>query len=442
MKMTAQPTPQKYDGNLYVLSRHPDRWDNVTRPFSPDQVQRLRPVVANDPTIARYTAERFWELLKRNEGVRGFGVDNPVEAVNAVRGGNEVAYLSGWMVAANANDQVLPDMGLYGDRDGSILVRRLNAAFDGAAKVDRLAYGEDSIDWCVPIVADIEAGFGGINNVHELTRDMIYAGVASVHIEDQDPSSKRCGHMAGKAVIPTSTFIDKLVATRLTADIYGTPTVIIARTDTLAAKFIVGYTNDMEETDGKYIRSSGMDGRFEFGDPQGQGHNLEAAIARGRAYAKYADVLWMETGTPDLGVALEFLQGVREEAPWAEFTYNMSPSFNWAANLSNREIDEFADKLVEMGYCYPFSTLPEWRQKGVTAFEDAERFNTPGDGMGFLRDIQAREKRAESRGYKGTNHQTAVGSEFFDNFGTAVQGDRMKNAAGGSESTEHQFKDN
>ncbi len=150
----------------------------------------------------------------------------------------------------------------------------------------------------------------------------------------------------------------------------------------------------------------------------------------------------METGTPDLGVALEFLQGVREEASWAEFTYNMSPSFNWAANLYNREIDEFADKLVEIGYCYPFSTLPEWRQKGVTAFEDAERFNTPGDGMGFLRDIQAREERAESRGYKGIKHQIAVGSEFFDNFGTAVQGDRMKNAAGGSESTEHQFKDN
>lgn len=438
--MAEQPTVQ-YKGHDYVKSMHPDRWNgtnSILRPYTPADVDRLRNPIHNDPTLAREGAERFWELLAQQGGVRTFGVDNPVEAVNSVRGGHKAVYVSGWMIAANANsDGVLPDMGLYSMRDGPDLVRILNSAFARAYQVDNHA-GKNSINWNVPIVADIESGFGGINNVYMVTSGMIMAGAAAVHIEDQDPSQRKCGHMAGKVVIPTESFIEKLVAARLTSDIYGVPTFIIARTDALNAQYMAGYTPDMEKVDGRYISGAGEKGLYPFGDPNGNGNNLEAAIARGLAYAPYADMLWMETGKPDIGVAKEFKSAIHEKFPGKGLAYNLSPSFYWRGSLDDEQIRGFMDALSDLGYNFQFSTLLTWRQKGVTAFEAAKKMHDPKNGMLALAEIQAAERVAEENGYVGVKHQGAVGIGFFDRFGTVVTGN-LKTAGGGERSTEHQF---
>ena len=434
----ADQVPQQ-NGQLYVPSQHKDRWNGIARPYSPDDVESLRNPFHNDPTLARNGAERFWDLLKQEGGVRTFGVDNPVEAVNSVRGGHDAVYVSGWMVAANANsDDVLPDMGLYSMREGPDLVRRLNFSFARAYQVDRDA-GRSNVDWNVPIVADIESGFGGINNVYMVTGEMIMAGVAAVHLEDQDPSQRRCGHMGGKVVIPTESFIEKLVATRLTADMYDVPTIVIARTDVLNAQYLAGYTPDMEGVDGRYIRGKGEKGLYPFGDPNGNDNNLEAAIARGLAYAPYADMLWMETSTPDLGVAREFAGAIHEKFPGKQLAYNLSPSFFWRGNLNDGQIRAFMDELSDLGHTYQFSTLLTWRQKGITAFEDARQMHKPESGMLTLAGIQSRERAAEKDGYVGVKHQEAVGMGLLDRFGMVVTGGNLKNAAGDG-STERQFE--
>ena len=440
--MVIQQSTVQYSGSDYTKSIHPDRWGGIVRTYTPADVESLRTPIHNDPTLARKGAERFWELLKQQGGVRTFGVDNPVEAVNAIRGGHNALYVSGWMVAANANsDGVLPDMGLYSMRDGPDLVRRLNLGFARAYQVDKDT-GKNSTNWNVPIIADIESGFGGINNVYMVTSGMIMAGAAAVHIEDQDPSQRKCGHMAGKVVIPIESFIEKLAATRLTADIYGVPAFIIARTDALNAQYMAGFTEDMGAIDGRYIRGRGEKGLYPFGDPNGSGDNLEAAIARGLAYAPYADMLWMETGKPDIGVAKEFAQAIHKQFPKKGLAYNLSPSFYWRGNLEDEQIRGFMDALSELGYNFQFSTLLTWRQKGVTAFKTVEKMHDPGIGMLALAEIQDDEREAEERGYVGVKHQGAVGIGFFDKFGGVVTNNNLRTAGGGERSTEHQFGGN
>src|SRR5947208_2863501 len=381
------------------------RWKGIERPYSGEDVRRLRGTVEVEHTLARLGAERLWELLHTEPYVPTLGALTGGQAVQMVKGGLKAIYLSGWQVAADANlaGHTYPDQSLYPSNSGPALVRRLNNALLRADQI-HAAEGDTSSYWMAPIVADAEAGFGGPLNAFEVMKAMIEAGAAGVHFEDQLSSEKKCGHLGGKVLVPTSHFLRMLSAARLAADVCDVPTVLVARTDALSATLI---TSDADPADEEFLTGERTPEGF-FRVQEG----LEAAIARGRAAAPYADLVWFETSTPDLGEAREFAQAVHEGFPGKLLAYNCSPSFNWRKHLDDSEIASFQEDLAELGYRFQFVTLAGFHSLNAAMFELARGYAE--DGMSAYVRLQESEFAFEEHGYTATRHQREVGAGYFD----------------------------
>jgi isocitrate lyase len=399
-----------------ALERHwrtAARWTGVERAHRPEDVIRLRGSTKVEHTLARHGAERLWHLLERTPYVSALGAMTGGQAVEMVKAGLNAIYLSGWQVAADANvaGQTYPDQSLYPADSAPALVRRINNAL---LRADQIAWadGDASTHWLAPIVADAEAGFGGALNAFELMKAMIEAGAAGVHFEDQLASEKKCGHLGGKVLVPTSQFLRTLTAARLAADILDVSTVLIARTDADAATLV---TTDVDPYDEPFLTGERTPEGF-----YGVRHGVEAAIRRGLAYAPLADLLWCETSRPDLGEAREFADGIHERFPDKMLAYNCSPSFNWAANLGAREIGRFKDALGEMGYRFQFITLAGFHALNASMFDLAHAY--AGEGMPAYVRLQDREFEMEGDGYTATRHQTEVGTGYFDRVAQVVSG--------------------
>jgi isocitrate lyase len=386
------------------------RWQGIHRGYQADEVLRLRPSVRVEHTLARVGAERLWTLLCEREFVPALGALTGGQAVQMVKAGLEAIYLSGWQVAADANlgEQVYPDQSLYPANSVPAVIRRINNALLRAEQVEALDGGDRS--YLVPIVADAEAGFGGALNAYELTRAMIEAGAAGIHFEDQLASEKKCGHLGGKVLVSTAAFLRTLQAARLAADVAGVPTVLVARTDALAATLL---TSDSDE----------RDRRFLTGERTPEGYHrveagLDAPIARALAYAPYADLLWCETSTPDLQQARQFAEAVHAEFPGKPLAYNCSPSFNWRRHLDDQTIAVFQKELAAMGYRFQFITLAGFHALNAAMFELARGY--AAEGMTAYVRLQQREFELEADGYTATRHQREVGTGVFDAISQAV----------------------
>jgi isocitrate lyase len=390
-----------------------ERWDGITRPYRPEEVVRLRGSVVPECTLGRLGAERLWRLLTEGEYVNALGALTGGQAVQMVRAGLQAIYLSGWQVAADANlaGATYPDQSLYPANSVPQLVRRLNGALLRADQID-WSEGRDSTEWLAPIVADAEAGFGGALNAYELMRAMIEAGAAGVHFEDQLAAEKKCGHLGGKVLVPTSQFVRTLTAARLAADVLDVPTVLVARTDALSATLL---TSDIDDDDAQFVKGTRTsEGFYRVRD------GLEAAIARSLAYAPYADVLWFETSTPDLGEAREFAEAIHERFPGKLLAYNCSPSFNWRKALSDEEIAGFQQQLGEWGYRFQFITLAGFHALNASMFELARGYRD--GGMSAYVELQEREFALEADGYTATRHQREVGAGYFDEVMQVISG--------------------
>ena len=408
-----------------------DRWNGVERPYGAADVERLRGSVQVEHTLARRGAERLWELLHDRPYVAALGASTGNQAVQQVRAGLEAIYLSGWQVAADANlaRQMYPDQGLYPVNSVPEVVRGINAALLRADEIDH-ADGRDDIDWLVPIVADAEAGFGGHLNVFELTKAMIEAGAAGVHFEDQLASEKKCGHMGGKVLLPTSWAIRNLVAARLAADISGTPTLIVARTDADAADMV---TSDVDERDHPFLTGERTAEGF-FRSEAG----IEQAIARGIAYARYADLVWCETSEPDIEQAERFATELHDAHPGKLLAYNCSPSFNWKGKLSKEEIAEFQERLGEMGYRFQFITLAGFHTLNHSMFELARGYRD--QGMTAYADLQEREFASQDAGFTAVKHQQEVGAGYFEEVALVITGGDSDTTALSGSTEESQFE--
>ena len=400
------------------------------RPYTGADVERLRGSIDIQHTLARRGAERLWELIHRPQGVRSLGAMTGNQAIQQVKAGLEAIYLSGWQVAADANlaRQMYPDQGLYPVNSVPEVVRGINAALQRADQIDH-AEGKDDIDWFVPIVADAEAGFGGHLNVFELTKAMIEAGAAGVHFEDQLASEKKCGHMGGKVLLPTSWAIRNLAAARLAADVSGTPTVIVARTDADAADMVI---SDADERDHDFLTGERTEEGF-FRSEAG----IEQAIARGIAYAPYADLVWCETSEPDMEQAERFAKELHAEHPGKLLAYNCSPSFNWKGKLSDEEIAEFQERLGEMGYRFQFITLAGFHTLNHSMFELARGYRE--GGMTAYADLQEREFASEEAGFTAVQHQQEVGAGYFEEVAMAITGGESETTALSGSTEESQF---
>ena len=385
----------------------------VERPYGEDEVARLRGSLRIEHTLASRGAERLRELLASEEPVRALGASTGNQAVQQVRGGLEAIYVSGWQVAADANlaGQMYPDQSLYPADSTPGVVRRINNALRRADQIHHVE-GDDSIDWFVPIVADAEAGFGGVLNCFELMRAMIEAGAAAVHFEDQLASEKKCGHMGGKVLLPTAQAVRNLVAARLAADVEGVPTVLIARTDALDADLLL---SDADEADSRFLTGE----RTEEGFYRTEA-GMEQAIARGLAYAPYADLIWCETAEPDLQEAQRFAEAIHAEYPGRLLAYNCSPSFNWKRTLSEDEIAGFHERLAELGYRYQFITLAGFHTLNHSMFELARGYRERG--MSAYAELQEAEFASEQHGYSATKHQREVGAGWFDEVAQVIAG--------------------
>jgi isocitrate lyase len=381
------------------------RWRGIERPYSREDVERLRGTVHVEHTLARLGAERLWELLHTEPYVPTLGALTGGQAVQMVKAGLKAIYLSGWQVAADANlaGHTYPDQSLYPSNSGPALVRRLNNAL---LRVDQIHAAEGDTDtyWLAPIVADAEAGFGGPLNAFEVMKAFIEAGAAGVHFEDQLSSEKKCGHLGGKVLVPTAHFLRMLAAARLAADVCGVPTVLVARTDALSATLL---TSDADPADEPFLTGDRTPEGF-FRVREG----LDAAIARGRAAAAYADIVWFETSTPDLGEAREFAQAVHEEFPCKLLAYNCSPSFNWRRHLEDAEIARFQEELADLGYRFQFVTLAGFHSLNAAMFELARGYAE--EGMSAYVRLQESELAFEEHGYTATRHQREVGAGYFD----------------------------
>ncbi|MGO1173437.1 MAG: isocitrate lyase [Actinomycetaceae bacterium] len=407
------------------------RWSGVRRDYSAEDVVRLRGTVREELTLARRGAERLWDLLRTRPFVRSLGALTGNQAVQMVRGGLEAIYLSGWQVAADANlsGQTYPDQSLYPVNSVPTVVRRINNAL---LRADEISFSEGTDpghDWLAPIVADAEAGFGGHLNAFELTKALITAGAAGVHLEDQLASEKKCGHLGGKVLVPTSQHVRTLGAARLAADVAGVPTLIVARTDAQAATLI---TSDADP----------RDARFTTGERTAEGHfrteaGTEAVIARALAYAPYADLVWVETSTPDLAFAREVADAVHAQFPDQMLAYNCSPSFNWGAHLDAETIAGFQRELGAMGYAFQFITLAGFHQLSHGMFELARDYAR--DGMTAYVELQQKEFAAEADGYTATRHQREVGTGYFDLVSTVLNPESDTLALRGS-TEEQQFR--
>jgi isocitrate lyase len=377
----------------------------VFRPYSRDEVERLRGSIVVEHTLARRGAERLRRLLADRDYVRALGAMTGGQAVQMVKAGLEAIYLSGWQVAADANlaGQTYPDQSLYPANAGPALATRINNALMRADQISR-AEGDDSIDWLVPIVADAEAGFGGPLNAFELMKSYIEAGVAAVHFEDQLSSEKKCGHLGGKVLVPTSQFVRTLIAARLATDVLDVPTLIVARTDALSAGLL---TSDIDEADAGFCTGERTpEGFFRVRD------GIEAAIARGLAYAPYADLVWFETSTPDMSEAEQFAAAIHAEYPGKLLAYNCSPSFNWRRYLSDDQIRDFQRTLAGLGYRFQFVTLAGFHSLNAGMFELASGYRD--EAMTAYVRLQEREFALEDEGYTAARHQREVGASYFD----------------------------
>jgi isocitrate lyase len=408
------------------------RWEGTIRTYEPEDVIRLRGTVQVEHSLARAGAEKFWEMLHREKLIPALGALTGNQAVEMAKAGLKAIYLSGWQVAADANldGQMYPDQSLYPANSVPSVVRSINNAL---IRADQIAFSEglDSIDWMLPIVADAEAGFGGVLNAYELMKSMIGAGAAAVHFEDQLSSAKKCGHMGGKVLVPTQEAIQKLVAARLAADVMGVPTVLIARTDANAAQLI---TSDCDPRDAKFLTGERtVEGFFGFRG------GLQAAIARGLAYAPYADMLWCETSEPNIMEAKQFAEAIRSSYPGKLLAYNCSPSFHWKAKLNQGEISRFQDQLSEMGYRFQFVTLAGFHALNLSAFELAHEYAR--SGMSAYSRLQEREfEVAEKFGYGATKHQRFVGTGYFDEVANTIAAGQTSIRALPGSTEEEQFE--
>jgi isocitrate/methylisocitrate lyase len=396
------------------------RWQGIKRDYSAEDVARLQGTLRVEHTLAKVGAQRLWDLLHSEPYIATFGALTGAQAVQMVKGGLKAIYLSGWQVAADGNlsSQTYPDQSLYPSNSVPALVRRLNNALLRADQIHALD-GKGDISWFAPIVADAEAGFGGSLHAFELMKSMIEAGAAGVHYEDQLASEKKCGHLGGKVLVPTSQFIRTLTAARLASDVLEVPTLVIARTDALSATLL---TSDIDPYDQAFLtgeRSS--EGYYHVSD------GLEAAIARGLAYAPYADLLWFETSHPDMEQARRFAAAIHARHPGKLLAYNCSPSFNWRRHLNDAEIARFQRELGALGYKFQFITLAGWHSINMTAFELAREYTA--EGMPAYVRLQEREFAAEQDGYTATRHQREVGTGYFDAVATIVSGGQSSTTA-------------
>jgi len=408
------------------------RWKGVERPYDAAEVFRLRGSITIEHTLARMGAEKLWRLMHEEPFVNALGALTGNQAMQQVRAGLKAIYLSGWQVAADANNagQMYPDQSLYPVSSVPEVVRRINNTL---LRADQIQHCEQSgdIDWFAPIVADAEAGFGGTLNAHELMKDMIAAGAAGVHFEDQLASAKKCGHMGGKVLVPTSEAVAKLVAARLAADIADVPTIIVARTDAMGASLL---TSDVDARDHEFTTGERtVEGFYQV--RQG----LEQAISRGLAYAPYADLVWCETSTPDLEQAKRFSEAIRAEYPDKMLAYNCSPSFNWKKNLSETDIARFQRELGAMGYKFQFITLAGFHSLNYSMFELARGYKARQ--MEAYVELQEAEFAAEKNGYTATRHQREVGTGYFDLLAQAVASGKSSLGALSGSTEEEQFRE-
>jgi isocitrate lyase len=413
--------------------RDSPRWRGIRRAYDTKDVVRLRGTIAVEHSIARLTAEKLWRYLTEHSFVNALGALTGNQAMQQVKAGLDAIYLSGWQVAGDANlaGEMYPDQSLYPADSVPAVVRRINNTLRRADEIHH-AEGDDSIDWLKPIVADAEAGFGGVLNAFELMKQMIDAGAAGVHFEDQLSSAKKCGHMGGKVLVPTQEAINKLTAARLAADVCNVPTVVIARTDAEGANLL---TSDVDERDRPFIDAAkGRSSEGFFAVKAG----LQAAIARGRAYAPYADLLWCETAKPDLEEAREFAEGIHAQFPDKLLAYNCSPSFNWKRKLDDAQIAKFQRELAAMGYRFQFITLAGFHALNFSMFELARGYKA--QQMTAYVKLQQAEFAAESSGYTATKHQREVGAGYFDAVAQTVSGGASSLSALSGSTEEQQFE--
>jgi isocitrate lyase len=410
-------------------SQHP-RWKGINRPYSAEDVINLRGTLQIEYTLARHGAEKFWKMLNEERSVRALGALTGNQAMQMVRAGLKAIYLSGWQVAADANNagQMYPDQSLYPADSVPSVVRKINNTFQRADQINH-SEGNDSIDWFVPIVADAEAGFGGILNAFELMKALIDAGAAAVHFEDQLASAKKCGHMGGKVLVSTADAIQKLIAARLAADILDVPTVIIARTDANAAYLL---TSDIDPRDQNQLTGE----RTSEGYYRIKG-GLQAAIQRGLDYAPYADLIWCETAHPDLKEAKQFADAIHKEFPGKMLAYNCSPSFNWKKNLDDKAIASFQSELAAMGYKFQFVTLAGFHALNYSMFDLASAYRDECM-TGYVK-LQQHEFADEARGYTATKHQREVGTGYFDKVAQVITDNNSSLAALCGSTEEEQF---
>lgn len=410
------------------------RWKDVTRPYLAENVIKLRGSIQIDYTLARLGAERFWHLLITEPYIHALGALTGNQAIQQVQAGLKAIYVSGWQVAADANNAftMYPDQSLYPVDSVPNLVRRINNALLRADQIQHLE-GNNDIYWYVPIIADAEAGFGGPLNTFELMKAMIEAGAAAVHLEDQLSSLKKCGHLGGKVLVPDRVFIQKLVAARLATDILDVPTILIARTDANSARLI---RSDFDEVDKPFITGERTsDGYFRVKG------GIEFAIARALAYAPYADLIWCETSKPDIGEAREFAQAIHEKFPGKMLAYNCSPSFNWKKNLDDSNLANFQEILGQMGYKFQFVTLAGFHALNTSMFDLARTYKK--EGMAAYSRLQEHEFRLEhDYGYKAVKHQSFVGTAYFDEIQLSISGGEASTTALKGSTEEEQFANN
>jgi isocitrate lyase len=405
------------------------RWEGVNRPYSQEDVSRLSGSIKIDYTLAQTGAEKLWNKFHSQNYVSALGALTGNQAMQQAKAGLDSVYLSGWQVAGDANDslEMYPDQSLYSANSVPIIVKRINNTFTRADQIQTMEEAEINnasvnIDYFLPIVADMESGFGGVLNTHELMKDMIEAGAAGVHLEDQLSSAKKCGHMGGKVLVPTQEMVSKLIAARLAADIMGVDTVLIARTDSLAGALLV---TDADEYDHKFITGERTSEGFYKVNA-----GMNQAVSRGLAYAPYCDLIWMETSLPDIGECKEFCQAIREKYPNKMFAYNCSPSFNWKAKLSESQIGTFKDELGDLGVKYQFITLAGFHSLNYSMFDLACKYRDTGM-TGFV-ELQQNEFAAQDRGFTAVKHQREVGASYFDEIGQVCTGSSDLSALKGS----------
>lgn len=407
-----------------------ERWSGIRREYSAEDVIRLRGSIDVEHTLATRGAKKLWNLINEEDYINALGALTGNQAVQQVKAGLKAIYLSGWQVAADANlsGEMYPDQSLYPANSVPHVVKRINRALQRADQI-HYSEGDSEIDWFAPIVADAEAGFGGQLNVFELMKGMIESGASGVHFEDQLSSEKKCGHLGGKVLLPTQTAVKNLIAARFAADVMGTPTIIIARTDANAADMI---TSDVDPTDAPFITGERTSEGF-FRTRAG----LDQAIARGLAYAPYADLIWCETSEPDMEEARRFAEAIHEQYPGKLLAYNCSPSFNWKRKLSDKEIANFQRELGKMGYKFQFVTLAGFHALNHSMFELARKYKD--EGMAAYSELQQAEFASEVHGYSATRHQREVGTGYFDEVAQVISGGASSTTALAGSTEAEQF---